>query len=64
MRVIAPREATRLMGILEDYLLPKNQIDALSVVGDGVVVPLVRHLVKHVIEPALTNVVVSAGATA
>jgi DNA (cytosine-5)-methyltransferase 1 len=53
MRAIQPREAARLMGLSDAYVLPANPIEALSLVGDGVVVPVVRHLAEHVLEPPL-----------
>jgi DNA (cytosine-5)-methyltransferase 1 len=53
MRAIQPREAARLMGLPDSYVLPANPIEALSLVGDGVVVPVVRHLAEHILEPLL-----------
>jgi DNA (cytosine-5)-methyltransferase 1 len=50
MRPIAPREAARLMGLPDSYVLPTNSTEALSLCGDGVVVPVVRFLIEHVIE--------------
>jgi DNA (cytosine-5)-methyltransferase 1 len=38
MRAISPREAARLMGLPDSYILPTNENDALSLCGDGVVV--------------------------
>jgi DNA (cytosine-5)-methyltransferase 1 len=53
MRVIQPREAARLMGLPDAYKLPANPLEALSLIGDGVVVPAVRHLAQQVLEPIL-----------
>jgi DNA (cytosine-5)-methyltransferase 1 len=53
-RLLAPREAARLMGLPESYVLPTNYNDAYHLAGDGVVVPVVRHLASYIIEPLLT----------
>ena len=50
-RLLAPGEAARLMGLPDDYWLPDNYNAAYHVAGDGLVVPVVRHLAEHVIEP-------------
>lgn len=52
-RLLSPREAARLMGLPEDYVLPSNYNDAYGLVGDGVVAPVVRFLAVHVLEPIL-----------
>ena len=52
-RLISPREAARLMGLPETYRLPSNYNDAYHVAGDGVAVPVVRHLAEHIFEPIL-----------
>ncbi|MFI4975705.1 MAG: DNA cytosine methyltransferase [Caulobacterales bacterium] len=52
-RLITPREAARLMGLPETYGLPAGTTAALHLVGDGVAVPLVRHLAEHILEPLL-----------
>lgn len=52
-RLISPREAARLMGLPENYRLPNNYNDAYHVAGDGVAVPVVRHLAAHIFEPIL-----------
>jgi DNA (cytosine-5)-methyltransferase 1 len=52
-RLLSPREAARLMGLPDDYQLPDNDNDAYGLVGDGVVVPVVRHLAEHILEPLL-----------
>jgi DNA (cytosine-5)-methyltransferase 1 len=53
MRGIQPREAARLMGLPDSFVLPTNALQALALCGDGVVVPVVRFLVERVIEPLL-----------
>ena len=53
-RLISPREMARLMGLAEDYLLPDRYNDAYHLLGDGVVVPVVAHLRKHLLDPVIT----------
>ena len=57
-RLLAPREAARLMGLPDDYVLPTNYNEAYHLAGDGVAVPVVRHIAEHILEPLL---VASAG---
>lgn len=52
-RLLSPREAARLMGMPDSYLLPQRYNDAYHLAGDGVVVPVVSWLARHVVEPAL-----------
>ncbi len=52
-RLLSPREAARLMGLPNTYALPKNYNEAYHLAGDGVVVPVVRHLAAHLFEPLL-----------
>ena len=52
-RLLSPREAARLMGLSDDYLLPSNYNDAYGLMGDGVAVPVVRFLAAHILEPIL-----------
>ena len=52
-RLLAPREAARLMGLPDDYKLPARYNEAYHLVGDGVVVPVVRYLARQVLEPVL-----------
>jgi DNA (cytosine-5)-methyltransferase 1 len=52
-RLLSPREAARLMGLPETYKLPEKYNDAYHLAGDGLVVPVVRHLAENVLEPAL-----------
>ena len=52
-RLLAPREAARLMGLPESYKLPKNYNEAYHLAGDGVVVPVVRWIAAHLLEPIL-----------
>jgi DNA (cytosine-5)-methyltransferase 1 len=53
-RLLSPREAARLMGLPDDYKLPARYNDAYHVCGDGVCVPVVRHISRFVLEPLLS----------
>ncbi len=55
-RLMSPRETARLMGLPDSYQLPTGQGDALHLTGDGVVVPVVRHLARHLFEPILGSI--------
>ena len=50
-RLISARETARLMGLPDNYRLPKNYNEAYHLTGDGVVVPVVRHLARYLLEP-------------
>lgn len=50
-RLISSRETARLMGLPDSYVLPENYNEAYHLTGDGVVVPVVRHLAEHILEP-------------
>ena len=52
-RLISSRETARLMGLPDEYELPENYNEAYHLTGDGVVVPVVRHLAEHIFEPLL-----------
>lgn len=52
-RLLSAREAARLMGLPDTYKLPSRYNDAYHVAGDGVAVPVVRHLAKFIFEPLL-----------
>lgn len=54
-RLLSPREAARLMGLADSYKLPENYNDAYHIAGDGVVVPVVRHLSKFIFEAILSE---------
>lgn len=53
-RLISIRETARLMGLPDGYKLPRNYNEGYHLTGDGVVVPVVRHLAEHIFEPVLT----------
>jgi DNA (cytosine-5)-methyltransferase 1 len=50
-RLLAPREAARLMGLPDSYTLPEKYNEAYHLAGDGVVVPAVRFLAEQLLEP-------------
>ena len=49
-RLLSPREAARLMGLPDTYVLPTKCNDAYHLMGDGVAVPVVRFLSAHLLE--------------
>ncbi len=51
LRQLSAREAARLMGLGEDYLLPQGATAAHHLLGDGVAAPVVRFLSEHLLEP-------------
>jgi DNA (cytosine-5)-methyltransferase 1 len=52
-RLLSPREAARLMGLPDTYRLPRKYNDAYYLAGDGLAVPVIRHLAAHILEPIL-----------
>jgi DNA (cytosine-5)-methyltransferase 1 len=54
-RKFTPREYADLMGVPSDYRLPEVKGRAYNLIGDGVCVPVVRHLATHVFEPILAS---------
>lgn len=52
-RLLSPREAARLMGLPDSYILPANYNEAYHLAGDGVAVPVVRYIAEHLLEPIL-----------
>jgi len=61
-RLLSGREAARLMGLPETYRLPARYNEAYHLVGDGVAVPVVRHLAHYLLEPLVAGM--RAGAVA
>jgi DNA (cytosine-5)-methyltransferase 1 len=53
IRPINPREAMRLMGVPDSYLLPKGTLAGLKIAGDGVAVPVVDWLSEKLLAPLL-----------
>jgi DNA (cytosine-5)-methyltransferase 1 len=52
-RLLSSREAARLMGLEDSYVMPARYNNAYKVAGDGVVVPVVRYLDQQIFQPAL-----------
>ena len=50
-RLLDTREAARLMGVPETYKLPQNYNEAYHLLGDGLAVPAVAWVEKHVLRP-------------
>ncbi len=63
-RLISSRETARLMGLPDEYELPENYNEAYHLTGDGLVVPVVRHLASHLLEPILAGRAVAKRAAA
>ncbi len=59
-RLLTAREAARLMGLPDSYVLPATTTNALHVAGDGVAVPVVRWLARELLEPLLRSQAVMA----
>jgi DNA (cytosine-5)-methyltransferase 1 len=59
-RLLTEREAARLMGLPDDYRLPRARTAALKVAGDGVAVPAVRALARQILEPLLAGAAAEA----
>ena len=55
-RLISARETARLMGLSDGFVLPARYSDAYHLTGDGVAVPVVRHIAAHVLEPTLMQI--------
>ena len=49
MRLLAPREAARLMGAPDSFVLPERYNDAYRAMGDGVAAPAVRWLSRELL---------------
>lgn len=52
-RLLSTREAARLMGLRDSYLLPTSYNEGYHLMGDGVAVPVVRYIKNHIFEPIL-----------
>lgn len=55
-RLISPREAARLMGLEDTYILPENYNEAYHLLGDGLVTPVVSWLEKHLLYPLAKSI--------
>lgn len=54
-RLISSRETARLMGLPDSYRLPAGYNEAYHLTGDGVAVPVVRHIANSIIEPVVSQ---------
>lgn len=50
-RLLAAREAARLMGLPDSYQLPESYNEAYHLLGDGLVVPVISHLATNLLGP-------------
>lgn len=50
-RLLSPREAARLMGVPDSYALPERRNEAYRLMGDGLAVPAVSWLERHILRP-------------
>ena len=55
-RLLSPRETARLMGLPDTYVLPAKYNESYHLTGDGVAVPVVRHLAQHILEPLIRHI--------
>ena len=53
LRYLTAREAARLMGVSDRYVLPTSEAAGLKLMGDGVAVPVVRALAEGLLAPVL-----------
>lgn len=61
-RLLSPREAARLMGVPEKYPLPRNYNEAYHLFGDGLAVPVVNWISKHLLLPLVHKVAATEAA--
>jgi DNA (cytosine-5)-methyltransferase 1 len=61
-RLLSPREAARLMGVPDDYPLPVKYNDAYHLFGDGLAVPVVSWLNRHLLMQLAVNIRVTKAA--
>lgn len=54
-RLMSARETARLMGLPDSFRLPGSYSAACHLTGDGVAVPVVRHLAQWLFEPLLAS---------
>lgn len=50
-RLLTVQEAARLMGVRDSYRILGTYNDGYKAMGDGVAVPAVRHLARHLLRP-------------
>jgi len=54
-RLLSAREAIRLMGLSDEYIIPENYNATYHLAGDGVAVPVVRYLADSILEPIILS---------
>ena len=54
-RLLAPREAARLMGVQDKYPVPSKYNDAYHLFGDGVAVPVANWLSRYLLLPLVSS---------
>lgn len=60
VRRLTGREAARLMGVPDSYVLPQSDAAALKLMGDAVAAPVVRALADQILRPLLDSAVRTA----
>lgn len=61
-RLLSPREAARLMGLEDSFQLPSKYNEAYHLLGDGLAVPVVSWLERHILYPTAKTKTVSRAA--
>ena len=61
-RLLSSREAARLMGVPDTYILPGNYTEGYHLMGDGLVVPVVSWLETHLLYPLVRSKVLASEA--
>jgi DNA (cytosine-5)-methyltransferase 1 len=54
-RLLSSREAARLMGLPEEFKLPENYNETYHLLGDGLAVPVIRHLADGLLTTFLAS---------
>jgi DNA (cytosine-5)-methyltransferase 1 len=54
--LISIREAARLMGVNDHYEIPNNYNDGYHIFGDGLAVPAVNHIARHLLDSLAESV--------
>jgi DNA (cytosine-5)-methyltransferase 1 len=55
-RLLSAREAARLMGLPDSYQLPPKYTEAYHVAGDGLTIPVVEWLERHLLHPLANTI--------
>ena len=54
-RLLSPREAARLMGLEDSYVLPSRYNQSYHIMGDAVVVPVISWLEQHILHAVVAS---------